>query len=103
MENNLSNLHLTFIGCGVMAESIIAGLLRKKLVETEQITASHPRESRRKELTEKYGIRVFEKNTEAVESVKHAENSGVFLCVKPQRIKAILEELKGVVALGQRK
>ena len=33
MENNLSNLHLTFIGCGVMAESIIAGLLRKKLVK----------------------------------------------------------------------
>ena len=101
MENNLSNLHLTFIGCGVMAESIVAGLLRKKLVTAEQITASHPRESRRKELTEKYGIRVFEKNTEAVESVKAQENSGVFLCVKPQRIKAILEELKGFVAPDQ--
>ena len=101
MENNLSNLHLTFIGGGVMAESIIAGLLRKKLVKPEQITASHPRESRRKELAEKHGIRVFEKNTEAVESVKGAENSGVFLCVKPQRIKAILEELKGFVAPDQ--
>ena len=101
MENNLSNLHLTFIGCGVMAESIIAGLLRKKLVKAEQITASHPRESRRKELAEKYGIRIFEKNTEAVESVRSTENSGVFLCVKPQRIKAILEELKGFVTPDQ--
>lgn len=101
MENNLSNLHLTFIGCGVMAESVVAGLLRKKLVSAEQITASHPRENRRKELKEKYGIRVFEKNTEAVESVKSEENSGVFLCVKPQRIKSILEELKGVVAPDQ--
>jgi pyrroline-5-carboxylate reductase len=101
MKNNLSNLHLTFIGCGVMAESIIAGLLRKNLVHAEQITASHPRASRREELTEKYGISVFEKNTDAVESVKSQENSSVFLCVKPQRIKGILDELKGFVAPNQ--
>jgi pyrroline-5-carboxylate reductase len=101
MKTNLSNLHLTFIGCGVMAESIVAGLLRKNLVRAEQITASHPRPSRREELTEKYDIRVFEKNTEAVESVKSNENSSVFLCVKPQRIKGILDELKGFVAPNQ--
>lgn len=101
MENNLANLHLTFIGCGVMAESIIAGLLRKNLVAAEQITASHPRPNRRKELEEKYKIRVFEKNSEAVESVKTHENSGVFLCVKPQRIKGVLEELKGIVTPDQ--
>lgn len=101
MENNLSNLHLTFIGCGVMAESIVAGLLRKNLVSAEQITASHPRESRRKELTEKYDIKVFEKNSEAVESVKSQENSGVFLCVKPQRIKGVLEEIKDAVSPEQ--
>lgn len=101
MENSLSNLHLTFIGCGVMAESIVAGLLRKKLVSPEQITASHPRESRRKELAEKYGIRTFEKNSEAVEAVKQNENSGVVLCVKPQRIKGVLEELKNLVTPEQ--
>jgi pyrroline-5-carboxylate reductase len=101
MENNLANLHLTFIGCGVMAESIVAGLLRKNLVKAKQITASHPRQSRREELSEKYKIRVFEKNTEAVESVKSFENSSVFLCVKPQRIKGILDELKGFVAPNQ--
>lgn len=101
MENNLSNLHLTFIGCGVMAESVVAGLLRKKLVSSDQITASHPRENRRRELHEKYGIKVFEKNAEAVESVKAAENSGVFLCVKPQRIKGVLEEIKDIVTSEQ--
>lgn len=101
MENNLANLHLTFIGCGVMAESIVAGLLRKNLVKAKQITASHPRQSRRAELSEKYKIRVFEKNTEAVESVKSFDNSSVFLCVKPQRIKGILDELKGFVAPNQ--
>ena len=101
MKNNLSNLHLTFIGAGVMAESIVAGLLRKNLVAAEQITASHPRENRRKELADKYGIRVFAKNAEAVKSVRETENSGVFLCVKPQRINGVLDELKGFVAPRQ--
>ncbi len=101
MENNLANTKLAFIGCGVMAESIIAGLLRKKLVRAGQIVASHPRENRRRELGEKYGIEVFEENSEAVEKIRKNENSIVILCVKPQRIKGVLEELKGAVALHQ--
>lgn len=101
MENNLANTKLAFIGCGVMAESIIAGLLRKNLVRSEQIVATHPRENRRRELTEKYGIAVFEENAEAVRNIRANENSIVALCVKPQRIKSVLEELKGVVAPNQ--
>jgi pyrroline-5-carboxylate reductase len=93
----LPNLNLSFIGCGVMAEAIVAGLLRKELVKSDQIVASHPRLQRRKELTEKYGICVFEKNAEAVRKIADSEQSAVFLCVKPQRIKYVLEDLKGVV------
>lgn len=101
MKNNLNKTSLAFIGCGVMAESIIAGLLRKNLVGAEQIVASHPRPGRREELHEKYKIEVFERNTEAVESVKPSENSIVALCVKPQRLKGVLQELKGVVSPEQ--
>ena len=101
MENNLADTKLAFIGCGVMAESIIAGLLRKKLVAATQIVASHPRQNRRRELGEKYGIEVFEGNSEAVEKIRTNENSIVALCVKPQRIKGVLEELKGVIAPDQ--
>jgi pyrroline-5-carboxylate reductase len=97
MENNLANTKLAFIGCGVMAESIIAGLLRKNLVGAEQIVASHPRKSRRQELTKKYGILVFEENVEAVRSIRVYENSIVALCVKPQRLKGVLDELRDVV------
>ncbi len=93
----LSSLNLSFIGCGVMAEAIIAGLLRKELVKSDQIVASHPRLQRRKELVEKYGICVFEKNAEAVRKIADSEQSTIFLCVKPQRIKYVLEDLKGVV------
>jgi pyrroline-5-carboxylate reductase len=101
MENNLTNTRLAFVGCGVMAESIIAGLLRKNLVGARQIAGSHPRAARRQELSEKYGIQVFEKNTEAVESVRESENSIVALCVKPQRLKGVLHELKTIVAPAQ--
>jgi pyrroline-5-carboxylate reductase len=101
MENNLNKTSLAFIGCGVMAEAIIAGLLRKNLVGARQIVGSHPRAARRRELNEKYGIRVFEKNTEAIESAGSSENSIAALCVKPQRLKGVLQELKGVVAPEQ--
>ncbi len=101
MENNLANTKLAFIGCGVMAESIVAGLLRKKLVQPVQIVATHPRANRRKELSEKYGIEVFEENPEAVERIRANESSIVVLCVKPQRSKGVLEELKGAVKANQ--
>ncbi len=101
MENKLVNTKLAIIGCGVMAESMIAGLLRKKLVAPEQIVATHPRENRRRELSEKYGIGVGEQNSAAVEAVRKGGNSIVALCVKPQRLNKILDELKGVVAPDQ--
>jgi pyrroline-5-carboxylate reductase len=99
-DNLLAKTNLAFIGCGVMAESIVAGLLRKKLVEAEQITASHPREERRKELEAKYKIKVYGHNDEAVKALSN-ENSIVVLCVKPQRLKGVLDELLGVVTSNQ--
>ena len=101
MEHNLAETKLAFIGCGVMAESIVAGLLRKNLVAAEQIVATHPRENRRLELAEKYGIEVFEDNAKAVQHIRVYENSIVALCVKPQRLKGVLEELKDTVLPAQ--
>jgi pyrroline-5-carboxylate reductase len=89
-----------FIGCGVMAESIITGLLRKELVSSEQITASHPRNERREFLSNTYKIATYEHNPDAVKSLSD-ENSIVVLCVKPQRLKGVLAELKGVIKSTQ--
>jgi len=86
---------LSFIGCGVMAESIIAGLLRQKIVAPEQIAASHPREERRNELENKYKIRVFSDNVRAATAFSNSETT-VILCVKPQRLDAVLNELPPV-------
>ncbi len=96
----LKETKLAFVGCGVMAESMIAGLLRKNLVEPKQIVASHPRIERREALEAKHGIRCFEHNRDAVESLP-IENSIVVLCVKPQRGKGVLMELEGSVKSSQ--
>ena len=92
----LKETKLAFIGCGVMAESIIAGVLRKKLVTPNRIFGSHPRNERRTELEKNYKIRMFADNREAVESLP-GKNSIVVLCVKPQRVKSVLAELKGSI------
>jgi pyrroline-5-carboxylate reductase len=102
--NPLSNARLAFIGCGVMAEAIIAGLLRRKLVSADQIIGSHPRQARREELHVKYGIEMFEQNREAaLEAAPDAPDGGslVVLAVKPQRLRRVLEELKGSLVKEQ--
>jgi pyrroline-5-carboxylate reductase len=102
--NPLSNCRLAFIGCGVMAEAIIAGLLRKKLVGPEQIVGSHPRVARREEMHVKYGIEMFEQNREAATAVYPSStnnSSMIVLAVKPQRLRRVLEELKGSVHQDQ--
>ena len=101
MANELKDLHLAFIGCGVMGESMVAGLLRKNLVDPKNIAASHPRESRRAELAEKHGIGVFESNAAAAKTVVGQENSAVLICVKPQRLARVLNDLIGVLHLDQ--
>jgi pyrroline-5-carboxylate reductase len=96
--NPLSNCRLAFIGCGVMAEAIITGLLRKQLVNPEQIVGSHPRVARREEMYAKYGIQMVEHNREAALAAYPTgpdAASLLILAVKPQRLRGVLQELKG--------
>jgi len=102
----LGDARLAFIGCGVMAEAIIAGMLRKRLVKPDQIVGSHPRAARREELSEKYGVRMFESNREAALAAHPGEkpsetSSLIILAVKPQRLMKILHELKGAIHEAQ--
>jgi pyrroline-5-carboxylate reductase len=102
--NPLANTRLAFIGLGVMAEAIAAGLLRKGLVTPEQMVGSHPRAPRREELYTKYGIQMFDSNREAVEAA-YPNDSGagsiVILAIKPQRLGKVLAELKGSIHKDQ--
>src|SRR5260370_25012176 len=97
--NSLQDASLSFIGCGVMAEAIIGGLLRRELVTSAQIIGSDPRRERREELQTKYGIVVVESNSQAAKPGPTTADAGsssiVILAVKPQRLRTILNELRG--------
>ncbi len=92
----LAGLTLATVGTGVMAESMIAGLLRGRLVETSQIVASHPRPERREQLAREHGIRVTASNVEAV-----AGADVVVLAVKPQMLARVGREIGPHLAAGQ--
>ena len=85
------NKRIAFIGPGVMAEAMIAGLLNRKLSKAQNISASGPRAERGEELRKKYGIRVTTDNAAAVR-----EADVVVLSVKPQRLTEVMKGLKGI-------
>ncbi|MEO5941189.1 MAG: pyrroline-5-carboxylate reductase, partial [Candidatus Limnocylindrales bacterium] len=84
------------VGSGVMAEAMIAGLLRGDLVAPDQIVASHPRPERRDHLQSEYGIRVVGSNTEAV-----AGADVVLLGIKPQMLAKVGREIGPSLGRGQ--
>jgi pyrroline-5-carboxylate reductase len=84
------------VGSGVMAEAMIAGLLRGELVTPDQIVASHPRPERRDQLRSEYGIRVVADNVDAVEAADI-----VVLGIKPQMLVRVGREIGPRLRRGQ--
>jgi pyrroline-5-carboxylate reductase len=84
----LSGRSIATVGSGVMAEAMIAGLLRDGLVTRDRIAASHPRPDRRDELAREYGIRTVARNAEAVDGADI-----VLLALKPQMLSKVGREL----------
>jgi len=92
----LSERTIATVGSGVMAEAMIAGLLRGELVAPDQIVASHPRPERRDHLRAEYGIRVVADNVEAVEGADI-----VLLGIKPQMLARVGREIGPHLRRGQ--
>ena len=92
----LSDRTIATIGSGVMAEAMIAGLLRGELVAPDQIVASHPRAERRDHLRAEYGIRVVGDNREAIEGA-----DVVLLGIKPQMLAKVGREIGPSLVRGQ--
>jgi pyrroline-5-carboxylate reductase len=79
---------ITFIGPGVMAEAMIAGLIRQELASPENLLASGPREERGAKLQNTYGIRTTTDNAAAA-----SDADVVVLSVKPQRLTDVMSGL----------
>ena len=92
----LANATIATIGSGVMAEAMIAGLLRGELVAPGQVIASHPRGERREALEREYGIRTVADNLDAVR-----EADVVVLGIKPQMLSKVGREIGPELRRGQ--
>jgi pyrroline-5-carboxylate reductase len=83
-------LRLAFIGTGVMAESMIAGVLARKIVPATSIVGSHPREDQRCRFVQQHGIEMVESNQEAI----HGADI-VLLTIKPQVLRSVMQQIAG--------
>jgi len=92
----LANATIATIGSGVMAEAMIAGLLRGALVSPDRVIASHPRAERREALEREYGIRTAGDNLDAVR-----EADVVVLGIKPQMLNKVGREIGPELRRGQ--
>lgn len=86
----LKETPIAFIGSGMMAESMIKGMLNQGLVEPQGIMASGPRPERAAELVNRYGIQATTDNRSAADFAEI-----VVLGVKPQVLAHLLPELRG--------
>ncbi|HWH38036.1 MAG TPA: pyrroline-5-carboxylate reductase [Candidatus Limnocylindrales bacterium] len=93
---SLRDATIATIGSGVMAESMIAGLLRAEQVEAGRVFASHPRADRRDELVRSYGINAVEDNAAAVEQA-----DVVVLAIKPQMLVRVGREIAPALREGK--
>jgi len=92
----LAGRTLATVGTGVMAESMITGLIRGRLIEPGQVIASHPRAERREELERSHGIRTTSSNVSAIEGA-----DVVLLAVKPQMLARVGREIGPHLRAGQ--
>ncbi len=89
-------MRVGIVGAGVMAETMIAGLLADRAVTASQLVASHPRRERRDALTGRHGIRVEARNADAVTDAEI-----VVVAVKPQMLGRVMREIAPVLAPQQ--
>lgn len=86
----MDNQRISFIGPGVMAEAMIAGLIRQEVALPSELVASGPRVGRGDELKAHYGIEAMTDNAAAVRDA-----DVIILSVKPQRLDTVLMGLQG--------
>jgi pyrroline-5-carboxylate reductase len=78
---------LGFIGCGNMAQALIRAFISSKAVKPGQIAARDKND--RKEFAKETGISLCSTSQEVI-----SKSDFIFICVKPQDIEAVIEELR---------
>lgn len=83
-----AGIGISFVGGGVMAESIIGGILEAGLTPADRLRVGEPLESRRARLEQAYGLKAYAGNGDAVDGADL-----VVLAVKPQTLPQLMPDL----------
>ncbi len=81
-------LRMTFIGAGNMAEALVRGIIRAKLLPSRCVQVTDPDKRRRDYFQANFGVTVFERNTDGIRGAQ-----AVILAVKPQVIGDVLKDV----------
>jgi pyrroline-5-carboxylate reductase len=83
---------IAFVGSGNMGEALLGGLLKAELTNPENVLATDIRDYRLQEIQAKWGVATTTNNHEAVHFA-----DVIVLCVKPQALRQLLDEIKNDV------
>lgn len=81
--------NMGFIGAGNMGTALIRGLVSSGLYDSERVNISDADEGKVKQVSDQFGVRGFQENRALVR-----ECDIVVLCVKPQNMREVLEDIK---------
>lgn len=89
-------MKIGFIGCGNMATAIMKGIIRKQIIDVENIIASAKTKATLDRVQKELGVKVSTDNLEVT------ENSDILvLAVKPQYYPEVIAQIKDVVRKEQ--
>ena len=89
-------MKIGFIGCGVMANAIMGGIIESGLCRPEEIIGADPVPESRERTKVRNGIRVTDRNQAVLE-----ESDYVFLAVKPQYYDGMIAQIRDHVRKDQ--
>ncbi len=96
MAINLSSKKVAVLGAGKLGGILIQAWMRGGLLSKELIRATVRHAERVRSVSEKLGIEVGTDNPKAVQGADI-----VFICVKPQTVEEVMEEIRPAVSAGQ--
>ena len=96
MATTLSNKKVAVLGAGKLGGIILQALLREGLLSKELTRATVRHSDRASRLAEKLRIEVGTDNAKAVQGADI-----IFICVKPQTVQEVLEEIRPHISPGQ--
>jgi len=91
-ESRLPVKKLALVGAGKIGEALLSGILSSQLVSVNNVVAADADQTRADYIGEKYGVKTYTNNRQAV-----AGADLVLLCVMPQRVKDVLREIRKTV------